>query len=283
MTLDRKAWPVNGEATSLPSNQTEANQSGWKRHHVLFAGVALVAFTGLTLRYGAAAWTLVQDEVALEAFIAGLGWFGPLALVLFNALQIVIAPVPGYVMQFAAGYLFGPFWGGVWGSLGLMLGAALAMGLARYFGRPLAERMVGADRLDRWEGVTHSDSVLLWFVLIIAPTGDLPYFLAGLSSVRFSTVLLLTLAIRVPTTFVVAAAGGGVMLLSQIQLIIAVIGLTALLLVFMRYQDRLVTRIDRQVHRKLAYTTTATGPIASGPIVPSPIVPSPASAVEADE
>ena len=36
---------------------------------------------------------------------------------MLNAVQIVIAPIPGYVLQVAAGFLFGPFWGGVWGIL----------------------------------------------------------------------------------------------------------------------------------------------------------------------
>jgi uncharacterized membrane protein YdjX (TVP38/TMEM64 family) len=168
-----------------------------------------------------------------------------------NIVQIVVAPVPGYVVQIASGYLFGSFWGGVWASIGLLIGAMLAMWLARTFGRPLVERLVGAQRLDKWETTTHSDSVIVWFILILSPTGDLPYFLAGLSSVRFRTIFLLSLAIRVPTTFVVTSAGAGVMLLNWWQLVTVLAALIVLLLAFMRYQDTIVSRIDQYVQRRI--------------------------------
>jgi len=165
--------------------------------------------TALAWRYGPQVWSLAQDEAALEAFVAQLGPWGPLMLITINAAQIVFAPLPGYVMQAAAGYLYGPLWGGIWGAVGLVIGAMLAMGLSRYFGRPIVERLVGSERLDRWERVTFSTSTVIWFLILLAPTGDLPYFMAGLARVSFTKILLLTLLIRVPTTFLVAAAGAG--------------------------------------------------------------------------
>lgn len=231
--------------------QRTAEDEPWRRHYLILVGVAF-ALTGVVLAlYGRDLWALLSNEAALEAAIAELGWLGPVALVVLNAAQIVIAPIPGYFMQLAAGYLYGPFWGGIWGSIGLLAGTMLAMWLSRTFGRPLVTRMVGAARLQKWESVTHSDSALLWLVLIFTPTGDLPYFLAGLSHVRYSTVFLLTLLIRVPTTFVVAAAGSGVMLLSGPQLAAAFVFLFAILFLFLRYQDRLNGWIDHQVAQQV--------------------------------
>ncbi len=202
--------------------------------------------------YGPGVWRILQDETALEGFIARLGAWGPLALVAINAAQIVVAPLPGYVMQAAAGYLYGPVWGGVWGATGLIVGAMLAMGLARFFGRPLAEQLVGAGRLGRWERVTFSTSMVVWFAILLAPTGDLPYFLAGLARVSFAKILLLTLVIRVPSTMVVAAAGAGVWLLPGWQLALLLAALGAATVLAMRYQERLLARVDRRVQRQLS-------------------------------
>lgn len=218
----------------------------------LWAGAFLLL--PLALYLGPVVWRLARDQAALEATIRGLGWFGPLALVVINVLQIVVAPIPGYVVQAAAGYLFGPLWGGVWGALGLLLGSLLAMALARTFGRPLAERFVGADRLGRWEALTLSTSTPVWFILLAAPTGDLPYFLAGLSRVSYRKILALTLLIRVPTTFLVAAAGANmwyVRYVSGWQLAVGVIILGALLVVFVSYQQRLARWLDRRLNRHL--------------------------------
>lgn len=217
-------------------------------------GLVAITLLGAALawRYGPQLWLLAQDEAALEAFVAQLGPWGPLALITINAVQIVFAPLPGYVMQAAAGYLYGPLWGGIWGAVGLIIGAMLAMGLARYFGRPIVERLVGSERLDRWERVTFSTSTAIWFLILLAPTGDLPYFLAGLARVSFTKILLLTLLIRVPSTMVVAAAGAGVWWLSgwQLAALLALLGMATLLL--MRYQERLLAIVDRRVHRQFS-------------------------------
>lgn len=219
----------------------------------LLIGIAVILGIGL-IWIGPEAWNLVQDEQALEAWVVSLGWFGPLALVALNALQIVVAPIPGYVLQVAAGFLFGPFWGGVWGSLGLLLGGSIAFWLSRVYGRPLAGRLVGDERLDQWERVSHSNSTLIWFIILLAPTGDIPYFLAGLARVSFVKILVITLIIRVPSTFVVAAAGAGVMWLSWWQLALVFVSLLVVLVIFLRYQDQIVRWSDRHVQRRVEHT-----------------------------
>ena len=222
-----------------------------KRRVWLFIGLVVLA-AGVAWQVGPWLWTLAQDEAALQAFVAQLGMWGPLALVTLNAVQIVVAPLPGYVMQAAAGYLYGPFWGGVWGALGVLIGSTLAMALARYFGRPVVERLVGEGRLAQWEQLTFSTSTAVWFVILLAPTGDIPYFMAGLSHVSFTKIILLTLVIRVPSTMVVAAAGAGVWWFSGWQLVLILAVLSIGLIVFMRYQDRLQGLIDRRVQTELS-------------------------------
>jgi uncharacterized membrane protein YdjX (TVP38/TMEM64 family) len=60
-----------------------------------------------------ALWRTISDQEQIERFVDQLGWLGPVAIILLNALQIVIAPVPGYIIQAAAGFLYGPLWGGI--------------------------------------------------------------------------------------------------------------------------------------------------------------------------
>src|SRR4029078_12061313 len=108
--------------------------------------LGLLGVADLFCDFGADLWHLLRDRAALEAFIRRLGWLGPLALILFNAAQIIIAPIPGYMVQLTAGFFYGPTWGGGWASLGLLLGSMSAMRLARSYGRPLVERLVGKGR-----------------------------------------------------------------------------------------------------------------------------------------
>lgn len=211
---------------------------GWLRRYRYWLVVPAILFLAAAAwRYAPTLRLLLIDPSAVEALVLELGWYGPLALVAINALQIVFAPIPGYVVQVAAGFLFGPLWGGIWGSLGMLVGATIAFWLARIFGRPLAEALVGRGRLDKWETTTHSTSTAVWFLLLLGPTGDVPYFLAGLSSVRYLKILLITVLLRVPAVFLAAAAGGRALPFWQVALIYAV--LAAMAGLFLLNQGRL--------------------------------------------
>ena len=143
----------------------------------------LVAASGLFFAYRQPIFAVVKDPDAIRAWLEGLGPWGPVGLIALFALQILIAPVPGYVFQVIAGYLFGWGWGTVYSTIGMLIGGVLAMSLARIYGRPLVSKAVGADRLQRWENVTHLNSLGLWFLLMLGPLGDMLFFLAGLDDI----------------------------------------------------------------------------------------------------
>lgn len=230
----------------------------WRGRHLwaflIVAGLFLLLFWQL----GSFLWNrlpallaLMEDEAALESTAGWLGWLGPLGVIFFNALQIVLAPIPAYGIFAVAGFLYGPVWGGVYGSIGTLLGATLAMMLTRRFGRPLAVRMVGQERLEKWDRVTNSHSTLLWAILLLAPVGDVPYFLAGLSSVNIPKVLVLTLLIRIPTVFLVTAAASGATFLSWWQLTLIILGLLVLFGLLIYHQDRLLAWFEGQIQKRL--------------------------------
>ncbi|MEF8827066.1 MAG: hypothetical protein V5A34_11250 [Halapricum sp.] len=50
----------------------------------------------------------------------------PLAFVLLQAVQVVIAPIPGQVLALASGWLFGLVWGTVYSIIGATLGSYTA-------------------------------------------------------------------------------------------------------------------------------------------------------------
>lgn len=196
-------------------------------------------------------WQSINDQEQIQRFVDQLGWWGPVMVILLNALQIIVAPVPGYIVQAASGFLYGTLWGGLWGAIGLFLGAMTAMKLARLYGRPLVQKLVGAGRLAQWEQVTHSESPLLWMILLLGPTGDLPYHLAGLSRVSFWQIALITFFIRMPSTFVAAAVGAGAVTLSWWQFALLLAGLGLVILLFLRHQVAITTWFDQQIQQRL--------------------------------
>lgn len=150
--------------------------------------------------------TLLADPTLLQAWITELGPWGPLALIVLGVVQVLVAPLPGYPVILVSGVLYGGWWGAIYANLGILLAGFVAAGLARRFGRPLVTRFVPPAHLQRMERLLESDSLWLWFLLLLLPTGDLPYFVAGLSRIPLRRFMVALALARLPFTFVLTHA-----------------------------------------------------------------------------
>lgn len=184
----------------------------------------LAALWGPVSRLGA-------DLTVLRAWIEPLGLFAPLAFFLLNMLQIVVAPIPGYPVQVLGGILFGFMPGSIYTVGGMVAGGTMAAWLGRRLGRPWLQNRLGTETLDYWSNMAHIDSFWTWWLILLVPLGDVPYFLAGLGRIRLSTFALAILTSRGPFTVLIVWSGDRVIDLpvSWIALLIAVVGLIVII------------------------------------------------------
>lgn len=216
------------------------------------AVIVLLWFIGPSLlTWERAVMAFANSKQAIEQFVLWSGWLGPLVLILFHSLQIIVAPIPAYALFGAAGFLYGAFWGGIYATIGTFVGIIAVMVLTRRLGRPWAARMVGEDRLQRWSQMTANRSLILWGVLLLAPVGDIPYFLAGLAGLGILRILALTLLTRVPTIFLVTTAVSGTTGLGWAELATLLVVFLILFALLMRYQTVLLAWFDTQIRARL--------------------------------
>ena len=174
---------------------------------------------------------LGTDPAAIRDRIEQLGPLAPVAYFLLNVIQIVVAPIPGYPVQVLGGILFGFIPGFIYAVGGMVAGGTLAAWLGRRLGRPWLENRLGPETLEHWNEVAHIDSFWTWWVILLIPLGDIPYFLAGLSRIRLSTFALAILTSRGPFTVLIVWAGDSVvdLPLTWVALLMAVIGLIVII------------------------------------------------------
>lgn len=112
---------------------------------------------------------LFLDQGRLLHFLNSLGSWGLAAFIGLQALQVIVAPIPGQVTGILGGYLYGPFHGTLFSTLGLTLGSSVAFLLSRTFGRPLVEKVVRQSLLDRFDRVLNGRGLLLVLLLFLLP------------------------------------------------------------------------------------------------------------------
>lgn len=170
------------------------------------AGVTLAGILIPFLFWGARFDAVFSLEGA-RRWMEGFGAWAGLAGVLLLVADLVL-PVPSTVVMSAMGLVFGPFWGGLLAGLGSALSGALGYGLSRCLGRPVAERIAGAENLRRGEVLIRERGV--WLVLGSRWMPVLPEAvacLAGLARMEPGRFFGALICGSLPTGFVFAWVG----------------------------------------------------------------------------
>lgn len=176
------------------------------------AVVRVVLLGGGVVAVTAGIWAFlpsVTDPAWVRQQLAGLGWYAPLAFVALQAVQVIVAPIPGQILGGVAGYLFGAPLGVTYSMIGVTAGSAAVFVLSRRFGRPYVERVIDPERLAQWDAFFERTGTLGLFGLFVLPTfpDDLLCAVAGLADLRLRTFLVLVIVGRTPTFLAAAYVG----------------------------------------------------------------------------
>ncbi len=172
------------------------NGKTMKRIAEAMLGVLLVISLGFFIH----AWRQghFQSVASLRAYLQTYGCIGPLALILIQALQVVLPVLPGFLGCAVGAMMFGAAHGFWINYIGISAGSLAAYWLARWFGENLVHDMIPMDEYNKW--ITwingkRSFSIMLFLAILLplAPDDYLCY-LSGLASMpakRFTLIILL--------------------------------------------------------------------------------------------
>ena len=173
---------------------------------ITWLAVALVAIGGmLVVGDDIGGWwaglsdTLASPE-AFRAWVEGLGAWGPIGYLLAQAAQVVVVPIPGTLFPPVGALAFGPWPALALSLAGMALGSAVVFLVARRWGRPLAIRLAGAERVKRYQSLmTARGGLLIWLVFLLPfLPDDAVCALAGLSGIGFGRFMLIATVGRIP-------------------------------------------------------------------------------------
>ncbi|ACL20292.1 putative membrane protein YdjX (TVP38/TMEM64 family) [Desulfitobacterium sp. LBE] len=197
----------------------------------LIIGLIAIVIIGSLLYWGWPYLTLLSDPDQVRELIIRSGTWGPLVFMLLQIVQILIAPIPGQVIGVIGGFLFGPLLGLFYTMLGATLGFTLVFLLSRKLGRPFVERFVDKKTMERFDHLTEEKGAWVFFFIFLLPAfpDDLIAFIAGLTTIPIRTLVLISVAGRLPGYAVLTFMGNG---LALENLNPVVVTLVALILIF---------------------------------------------------
>src|ERR1700752_2779494 len=187
----------------------------------------------------------------LSKFLQNLGPYSPAVFVLLQVLQVVAAPLPGELTGVAGGYVYGETFGFLLSTVGLTRGSWVAFELASILGRPFVERFVKREVLEKFNFLTTNAGVAICFLLFLFPGFPKDYlcYVLGLSRMRLSTFLLVSIIGRLPGTYLLTMQGATIRNEEYSMFVIILVLSLGILAVAYYYRNQLFDWIKHRHHR----------------------------------
>lgn len=187
-------------------------------HATIYKFVGLIVFFILMAIVIVCIWPYIHEifeeggleRVTTQVREAGIG--GIFILLAFQFIQIVVAFIPGEVVQMAAGIIYGPWWGAAIILVGCILSSGFVFILVHKLGAPFVQAMVPEKYMAKLRNFESSPKFnVIVFVLFLIPgmPKDVFTYITPLSHMRLGTFLALTNAARIPGIVVSTYAADG--------------------------------------------------------------------------
>lgn len=211
----------------------------------IFKFGGLIAFFALMVIVVILIWPYIHEVFepgGLSRVIDDVRNAGPLGLLILLAMQfmqIVVAFIPGEVVQMAAGMMYGPWLGGAVILLGCIISSAFVFAVVHRLGAPFVRDMVPTKYLDKFNAFEESGKLsIVVFILFLIPAmpKDTFTYLVPLTNMRMRDFLVLSNVGRIPGIVISTYAANGLVdgNITQSIIIFAVVAVIAIVAIVFR-------------------------------------------------
>ena len=176
------------------------------------------------------------ERVVQDVRNAGPG--GVLILLGMQFLQVVVAFIPGEVVQVAAGMMYGPWGGAAVVLVGCVISSAFVFLIVHKLGAPFVRAMIPEKWMGKLEDFEETDKLdVMVFVLFLIPglPKDVFTYLVPLTDMSMRNFLVLSTVGRIPGILMSTLAADGLMegdIMRSVLLFLVAAGIAALAIVF---------------------------------------------------
>ncbi len=185
-----------------------------KHYSKKVAAIALGAFSIISCILAVAGVIFLKanftDTDAFKAFVDEHYLLSVIVLIFICAIQVIIALIPGELVEIAAGYAFGSIAGALICLVGITLGSITVILLTRKFGRRFVESLYPREKIDALPIINNPKkrNILTAILFLIPGTPkDLVTYAVGITEMSIPLYLLIATTARIPS-IIMSTVGG---------------------------------------------------------------------------
>lgn len=143
-------------------------------------------------------FNIFMSQKELRDYVMSFGALAPLAYFLLQFFQVIVSPIPGNVTTVVGGMLFGFFPAFLISLAAVFSGSVCAFLLGKWFGRPLVEKIVGKNIVDKYLNTVSSRQRMVLILMFLFPffPDDALCLIAGLTAISLPSFCLIAIATR---------------------------------------------------------------------------------------
>ena len=184
----------------------------------LFKFVGLIAFFAIMIGIVIAVWPYVADifsEGGVDRLVERVRSAGPVGVFVLlgmQFLQVVVAFIPGEVVQLVAGLMYGPLAGAAIILTGCIISSSIIFQLVHKLGAPFVQGMVSTEHLEKFrqfEATGKLDIVVFLLFLVPGLPKDVFTYVVPLTDMEYKKFIGLTTVGRIPGVLASTYAASG--------------------------------------------------------------------------
>ena len=131
-------------------------------------------------------------------------------MIVVCAIQVMIALIPGELVEIAAGYAFGSFLGAIYCLVGILLGSCIVIWLTRKLGRKFIESLCPREKIDSISFIKDQKKLNTIVALVFFIPGtpkDLITYAIALTGMKIPAYIIITSVARLPSILISTLSG----------------------------------------------------------------------------
>lgn len=212
--------------------------------------IFIIVIAYVTVKYVPVITQLINKPEKFRDLLLSFGPASILVFIGFQVIQVIIAAIPGEVIQIAGGYVYGIVPGTFYSIIGIMIGSMLAFYIARLLGFALVQKLVPAKDLEKFYFLINSPKAeVATFILFLIPgiPKDVLVYIAGLTPLKAVNFFVISMIARFPGILGSAYIGANLEEKDYTEVIIVSVVAVILFLTGFFLKDKLIEQIKRKL------------------------------------
>ena len=222
--------------------------------NLLLLGLFISFMAYLTVKFAPSFTHLFTKPDRFRDFLASYGPISIPVFIFFQIIQVVIAAIPGELLQLAGGYVYGTFFGTIYSTVGILLGSISAFYISRLLGSSLVKNFVSQKSLEKFTFLINSPkSEIMMFLLLLIPgiPKDTLVYLAGFTPIKPRLFFVISTIARLPGILASSYMGANIQERDYLPVIVISVITCLLCVIGLLKKEAIINKLSHLLHPKL--------------------------------